>query len=274
LTRHGKTLCWNLRSGPSPSTPWYRLRRNESASVFSDEWPFVDARLPSPLTDDVGQASRARFDAADGQYIVTELDESANELACAYFFLPSDIKALGPVYDVHSVVVTLNGTLFAKERALAEETRRLAYGVSICWYGLAEPRCKLPVVGGGVIAGSVDVTAATFSLSTTFDIGGPDEVDLFEPATSLALHFNISSTRAAFFVLNGVDLQVNATVGKPLSTGTRIVTYIADKFGLRDTSAMTIAALIVTSFYCGVVCTGVIWSICRRGKKPIAYDKQ
>lgn len=275
LPQTGSPLCWNLLASISSSTPWYRLRRNDSASVFEKNWPFADRKLPTPLKDDVREAASARFDASNGQFVATKLDEAANQLACAYFFQPSDIKSLGTPLDVHSITVAINGTIFAKDRASAEETRRLTYGVSICWYGLAAPHCKLPVNGGSIIAGSVDVGANTFSLNTTFDIGGPDELDLFEPASSLALHLNISSSRAAFFVINGIDLQVNATVGKPSSTGARIVSYIADKFGvLRDFSAMSIAALVVTSFYCGVVCTGVIWSICRRGKKPIAYDKQ
>jgi hypothetical protein len=117
------------------------------------------------------------------------------------------------------------------------------------------------------------LTTATLRVNQTFEISGQTEVDILDPVPALGFRFNLSSRAEGYFVINGIDLHVNATVGKP-STTSRIVNYIADKFGLRDYSVMSIVAVVITAFYCGIVCTGVVWSICRRGKKPIAYDKQ
>lgn len=196
---------------------------------------------------------------------------NATQLACAYFFKPSDVASLS--IDVHSVSVELNGTMFAETPAAAAETTVLTYSLSLCWLRISSPNCNTPVSGGINTAGSTDVTAASLRVSASFPVGGQSEVDLLDPVPALGIRFNFSSRAEGYFVINGIDLQVNATVGKP-STTARIVNYIADKFGLRDYSIMSIVAVVITAFYCGIVCTGVVWSICRRGKKPIAYDKQ
>lgn len=57
------------------------------------------------------------------------------------------------------------------------------------------------------------------------------------------------------------------------STGSGNDTVAFYSASIADWSQLSIVAIVIASFCCGIVCAGVVWSICRRGKKPIAYDK-
>jgi hypothetical protein len=158
LQRTGRTLCWNVPTSPE-GTKWHRLKQNQTATLFAG---INDDSLPSPLKDDVKQANDAAFDAKNGLFFVNTLADSSSErmpftasqLACAYFFKPSDVASLS--VDVHSVSIELNGTMFAETAAAAAEVTFLNYSLALCWLNIGSPHCSTPVSGGNNAAGSTD----------------------------------------------------------------------------------------------------------------------
>lgn len=225
---------------------------------------WLEKTLPAPLKEETdAMVKLATFQPASKQLIALNVNRTAKPndavqtLVCGAFFRRSDEP--DGAFNVTRVAVEIEGDLVDGPEHSGDDTQ---FSWKVCLARKCSAAKKLTV----------------HSNSTTVELDALPDAD--EALSAIQFKLEVTATPdVRSFVLKRLVLTLEYDVEPlpPASTkpaggdddGT-VAFYAAS---LADWSMLSIVAIVITSFFCGIVCTGVVWSICRRGKKPIAYDK-
>jgi hypothetical protein len=242
LESNGTALCWNEMSAG-------QLWQSRKGVLNDSRLSWTVADLPSPLDDDEDRimVAAATFDPSRQQLVqLNTSSDKVSALACKHFFLSSE-EPEGDV-TITSVKIKIGGDLVD-----AKSSTRIS------WTLCRERDCNKPE--------NTDLTSNV----TTLTAAAPSGEGWF---SRLEFHLELKDHAPQHAILiNELKLTVfyNWTA-TPAPTPARPITQ---RFydSIADWTNLTIAIIVIAAFCCGIVCAGVVYSICRRGKKPIAYDK-
>jgi hypothetical protein len=241
LESNGTALCWNEMSAG-------QLWESRKASVNAGQLSWIVADLPSPLVDDDDRTmvAAATFDPSRQQLVQFNGSGKVSALVCSHFFTASE-EPDGDV-TITSVKVKIGGDLVD---AVTNSTR-------ISWTLCREHDCTKP-------------ENAYVTNQTTLTAAAPGGDGWFSKLKFL-LELKEHAPQHAILI-NELKLIVsyNWTATPAPAPARPIIQRFYDS--IADWTNLTIAIIVIAAFCCGIVCAGVVYSICRRGKKPIAYDK-